>query len=70
MKVKIPKILKQKFEEDILSEKYHKQKNAKFIRIKTQKAVLIIPIRQYIKGLDNENEGIPFDIIEEREYLI
>jgi hypothetical protein len=39
----------------------------KFVRVKTKKAVLIIPIREYIKGVDRENEGIPFDFIEEEK---
>ena len=42
----------------------------KYIRVKTKRAVLLISIKEYLKGIDRENEGIPFDFVEEQDYKI
>lgn len=40
------------------------------IRIIGKRGVIIIPLKEYNKGLDRENEGFIGDILTEKDYLI
>lgn len=39
-----------------------------FIRVKTEKAVLILTTEEYEQGLDRENFGVEGKLFEEEEY--
>lgn len=40
-----------------------------YIRVITEKAVLILTLDEYEKGIDRENEGVSDELVEENKYI-